>query len=179
MTACPEPPPPNKQRTLEEPREEQERCASVCYHRNALYATWDHFQLTPALRTRKKYSPPPERGTHLRRPAVALLAGLHDAVAADGCAVRGLTQSVPDERAVPVLLQEGFKVPDAAAAKGFCPTETSKIKQLSIYMLTQLPLFTLSKSLCNSSTCSDAGTGAMVHWVSFSSLAEPDFTTHY
>lgn len=86
----------------------------------------------PALRTRRKHSPPPDRSTHLCLPAVALLAGLNDTVAADSRTVGRLMQSMPDERAVPVLLQEGFKVPNAAAAKGFCPADMSKIKQLSI-----------------------------------------------
>lgn len=97
---------------------------------------------------RSQHIPPAERGTHLRRAAVALLAGLHHAVAADGPAVGRLTRSVSDERAVPVLLQEGFEVPDAAAAKGFCPAETSKIKQLSVYVLRHRPPFTLPKALC-------------------------------
>lgn len=86
--------------------------------------------------------------THLLPPAVALLAALHHAVAADGRSPVGHSvQAGSIEKALAsIVLQEGSKVPDAAAAKGFCPTDTSKIKQLSIYTLTHLPPFTLKIS---------------------------------
>lgn len=67
---------------------------------------------------------------HRLRAAVALLATLHHAVAAGSRLPVGKPgQARPVEQAVPcVQLEEALKVFNAAAAKGFCPTDTSKTK---------------------------------------------------
>lgn len=70
---------------------------------------------------------------HLGRAAVALLARLHHAVAADGAVPGQARQARALEQAgTPALLQEGLKGPDAAVTKGFCPAEIPKTKQLPV-----------------------------------------------
>lgn len=61
--------------------------------------------------------------------------------------VEMLALSLPHDRAVPVLLQEALKVPDAAVAEGFCPIEIPKMKVIHLCVNTSTPARSLQISV--------------------------------
>lgn len=103
--------------------------APPCMATELHYEPPDHLQpMSGAVPEGRGHPGPPLPRAHRHGAAVALLAVLHHAVAADGRSGERAPPGNPDVRALWIVLEEVLKVLKAAAAKGLCPTDTSKTK---------------------------------------------------